>query len=254
MWKRLPYPLLLASASPRRRELLELVGLPFKVVPPPPEAEPPCHLGAGLGALEALEALQPLAQGTRELSESELRLGVGKPVYAQAGPGSNLTLRLYEPGEAPFLAQVVQAVQDSAQAKAQGVVSLWKGEEVLVLGADTVVVCGRTVLGKPHSAEEARRMLRALSGRWHHVATGAALYATATGQWRRACALTAVKFRFLAEEEIEAYVQTGHPLDKAGAYGIQELGSLLVEKIDGCYFNVVGLPLTVVRSLVQSVE
>ncbi|NLG84394.1 MAG: septum formation inhibitor Maf [Firmicutes bacterium] len=113
----------------------------------------------------------------------------------------------------------------------------------LVLGADTVVILAGEILEKPLDAAEARRMLVKLSGRWHEVYTGVAVVAAEEGRFRVAHERTRVKFRRLAPEEIEAYVRTGEPMDKAGAYGIQGRGALLVERIHGCYTNVVGLPL-----------
>jgi len=117
----------------------------------------------------------------------------------------------------------------------------------LVLGADTVVVLDGRVLGKPRDEDEARAMLRALSGRTHEVITGVAL-ALLRGADPELIAQdhvrTQVTFRELSEAEIEAYVMSGEPMDKAGAYGIQGRGALLVEEIKGCYSNVVGLPLS----------
>lgn len=117
----------------------------------------------------------------------------------------------------------------------------------LVLGADTVVVLGGRVLGKPESADDARRMLLELSGRTHEVITGVA-FALSAGPEPELLALdhvrTRVEFRDLSDEEIAAYVESGEPMDKAGAYGIQGRGALLVREIAGCYFNVVGLPLS----------
>lgn len=117
----------------------------------------------------------------------------------------------------------------------------------LVLGADTVVVLDGRVLGKPEDAGDARRMLRELSGRGHEVITAVAI-ATGESNSPRLLALehvrTRVEFRALCDEEIEAYVASGEPMDKAGAYGIQGRGALLVREIEGCYFNVVGLPLS----------
>jgi len=113
-----------------------------------------------------------------------------------------------------------------------------------VLGADTVVLHDETVLGKPVDPEDAVRMLRLLSGSRHSVLTGLALVNAATGYLLERLSLTQVWIKTLAEDEIKAYVATGEPFDKAGAYGIQGKGALLVEKIEGCYFNVVGLPLS----------
>lgn len=114
----------------------------------------------------------------------------------------------------------------------------------LTLAADTVVALAGEILEKPTDADEARRMLRALSGRAHRVYTGIALRHPASGRKATAVEDTRVQFGTLADAEIDAYVATGGPLDKAGAYGIQGgLGALFVESITGDYYNVVGLPL-----------
>lgn len=116
--------------------------------------------------------------------------------------------------------------------------------ESLVLGADTIVVLAGDVLGKPASGDEAQAMLRRLSGRTHTVYTGIALQHAASGRAVTASEATEVTFAPLADHEIEAYVATGSPLDKAGGYGIQDdLGALLIESVHGDYYNVVGLPL-----------
>ena len=107
----------------------------------------------------------------------------------------------------------------------------------LVLAADTVVALEGAVLGKPASPEEAARMLAALSGRTHQVYTGLTLAGPGEHE------VTDVTFRALSGAEIAAYVATGEPMDKAGAYGIQGLGALLVQRLEGDYFNVMGLPL-----------
>jgi len=115
-----------------------------------------------------------------------------------------------------------------------------EGPGPLIIAADTVVALDGSVLGKPHDEQDARRMLRALSGRVHHVFTGFTLR-----QGERSVTQSEgsdVRFRPLTDAEIDAYVRTGEPMDKAGAYGIQGFGSLLVEGIVGDYFNVMGLP------------
>jgi septum formation protein len=111
-----------------------------------------------------------------------------------------------------------------------------------VLGADTTVVLGAVVLGKPGSAGEARRMLRRLSGRSHRVLSGIALVREREGFARFAVSTTRVVFRRLTEEDIRWYVRTGEPFDKAGAYGIQGKGAFLVARIEGSFSNVVGFP------------
>ena len=170
-------PLVLASASPRRRDLLGRLGLSFEVRP--------------TDADETWPALPP-------------------------GPAAEaVALRKARALEAPG---------------------------ALVLAADTVVVLGGDVLGKPADADEARATLRRLSGRTHEVVTGIAL--RHGDRETTAHASTRVTFAELADAEIAAYVATGSPLDKAGSYGIQDdAGALLVSRVEGDYFNVVGLPL-----------
>jgi len=184
--------LVLASASPRRRALLEQVGWVFEVVP-------------------AAEAEGPPREG-----------------------------------ECP-----IEYARRSAEAKAVAV-SL-TAPDAIVLGADTVVAVGDVVLGKPADDAEARRMLAALAGRGHWVHTGVSA-ARAGEVLGSEVASTEVFFRDLSPEEIAAYVATGEPLDKAGAYGIQGLGALLVDRIHGCYSNVVGLPLSRTRELLLAVD
>ena len=122
--------------------------------------------------------------------------------------------------------------------------------EAWVIGADTVVVCGSEVLGKPESPEAAGAMLRKLSGRTHEVLTGISIRHR---QHRHASFVeTSVRFAALSERDIQEYVATGEPLGKAGAYAIQGCGSRFVQGIHGCYFNVVGLPLAHLhRTLIQ---
>jgi nucleoside triphosphate pyrophosphatase len=121
----------------------------------------------------------------------------------------------------------------------------------LVVGADTIVVAGREILGKPAGGEDAARMLRRLSGKTHRVVTGVCLVRAP----RRVLALrhetTRVRFRKLSEGEINRYVANREPLDKAGAYGIQGLASKFVKRIEGCYFNVVGLPVPLVCEMLK---
>ncbi len=177
-------PLVLASASPRRKQLLEQVGLQFEAIP-------------------------------SEIEETY----IGE-----------------DPGE---LARKASAL------KAAAVSSL--RPEAAVVAADTLVVVKDRVLGKPQGPQEARTMLAELSGREHRVITGV------TVRWgekeRTGSRETRVRFRTLGPDEIDRYVATGEPLDKAGAYGIQGRGILLVESLEGCYTNVVGLPLGLLREL-----
>lgn len=178
--------LVLASASPRRRELLSALGLDF-----------------------------------------EVRLALEQPPELAKGEPSEVAL---------------------ANARAK-VFALEAAEDELLVGADTIVVIAGAILGKPNSAEEAKTMLRRLSGNRHEVLTGVAVRSR---EWLEAdVARTSVWFRPLEEWEIEAYVATGEPLDKAGAYGIQERASVFVSHIEGDYFNVVGLPLALLDGLLK---
>jgi septum formation protein len=138
-----------------------------------------------------------------------------------------------------------------AREKAEAVLRprLARGEEPLVLGADTVVVLAGDVLEKPVDAAGARRMLTALANRSHQVMTGVAL-ASREGTEAR-LSVTEVRFLPIPESEIEAYVAGGEPMDKAGAYAIQGGASRWVEEINGCYFNVVGLPVSLVCRMLR---
>lgn len=127
--------------------------------------------------------------------------------------------------------------------KAMAVSSLNKGRKVI--GADTIVVCDGKILGKPASRENAKEMLRMLSGRTHQVLTGVTI--TDSEKTETFYVSSDVTFFALTEEEISAYAESGEPDDKAGAYGIQGKGSLLVEKINGDYFNIVGLPVSMLN-------
>ena len=183
-------PIILASASPRRRELLSQAGIPFEVLP---------------GNVE----------------EDLARLG-GSPAE-----------------------KAMQLACEKAGSVADGCA---KG---LVLGADTIVVVDGSIFGKPSDEADARRMLKELSGREHSVITGLALIDTRSGESRTCYEETTVRFARLADNEIDAYIRTGEPFDKAGAYAVQGRGALLVEGIEGCYSNVVGLPLMRLRRLLE---
>ncbi len=181
--------LLLASASPRRKALLEQIGLVFQVVPSDvPESFP-----------------------------------AGTSVREQAGVLA-----------ARKAAQIADRV-------ASGV----------VIGADTVVVLDGRPLGKPEDSEQAFEMLRALSGTSHEVITAVAVMDAANGHTERGDECTQVFFRELSDGQIRSYIASGEPMDKAGAYGIQGKGALLVRRIEGCYSNVVGLPLVRLARLLE---
>ncbi len=133
-------------------------------------------------------------------------------------------------------------VRRLAEAKARAVAAT-AGDVDLVLGADTVAVAGREILGKPVDREDARRLLRLLCGDRHRVLTGLALVTIADGAVRTDVVETAIMMRPLSDREIDAYVESGESDGKAGAYAIQETGDRFVTGIDGSYTNVVGLPL-----------
>ena len=187
-------PLLLASASPRRRQIISLLGLPFIV---------------GISPIDE-DALQETYQG----------LGDG-------------------------------LAQWTAEQKAVATHSLEEAANRIVITADTTVLLDDEVLGKPHDEEHARQLLLSLRNRWHHVITGVVVSATLDGElhMRGASCDTPVLMRPYSEEEINAYIATGDPMDKAGAYGIQHFQFQPTERIDGCYFNVVGLPLCTLVTL-----
>ena len=192
--------LVLASASPRRRDLLLQAGFSFEVHP--------AHIPE-----DPLPAEDPIVYVTRLAREK------AEAVYRElcAVNGSPEKLRL--------------------------------NGQFAVLGADTTVTLDNAILGKPEDATDAARMLRLLSGRTHRVVTGVAL-ATAKGT-EVAAEVTAVRFLTLSEAEIADYVATGEPMDKAGAYAIQGRAARWIPRVEGCYFNVVGLPLALVSSLLD---
>lgn len=144
------------------------------------------------------------------------------------------------PEKMPEHASPEDAVKALASQKAEEVASRCD-PDALIIAADTVVVCDGRILGKPRDEEDAFRMLHLLSGRTHEVYTGLCL------KDKDSCVTeaerTAVRFRMLSDSEIRRYIETGEPMDKAGAYGAQGRGALFVEHIEGDFFNVMGLPL-----------
>ena len=169
-------------------------------------------------------------------------------VLRDAGiPFEAVTTRVDEsrhPGESPeeLVRRLAKTKARFAAARATGT-----GDPAIVVGADTAVVVdgaeGRRVLGKPVSSEDALATLRQLSGRTHSVITGLAVIRLPDGVARTDHEITLVTFAPLTEEDLEDYVASGEPLDKAGAYAIQGRGGRFVTRVEGCYFNVVGLPL-----------
>jgi len=167
---------------------------------------------------------------------AEILRAAGIPFEAQA-TSTDETSRPGESAEALVLRL--------AEAKARAAVASLKQphEAAIILGADTVVDIGGEILGKPGSPLVAAEMLRKLSGKTHRVLTGLAVIRLPDGQAHLELESTQVRFATLTAEEIDQYAATGEPLDKAGAYAIQGIAGRYVERIEGCYFNVVGLPL-----------
>lgn len=138
--------------------------------------------------------------------------------------------------------------------------SLEKGRDIarrnnrgIVISADTVVVFGGRILGKPHTKEKAREMLSKISGKMVKVITGIAVIDIENRKELQDLEITKVKMREITDEEIENYIESGEPLDKAGAFAIQGKAAVFIERIDGCYFNVVGLPLFKLNNLLARV-
>jgi len=143
-------------------------------------------------------------------------------------------------------------VRELSRCKAAEVAARYAAPEDVVIGADTVVVLDGQVLGKPKDAADARRMLSSLSGRAHTVFTGITVMRGDTVL--RHAEETTVHFRPLTDAEIDAYIATGEPMDKAGAYGAQGFASLFVEKLEGDFFNVMGLPLCALGTLLKRLD
>ncbi len=148
-------------------------------------------------------------------------------------------------------------VQRLAKAKAETVAA--KYENAFILGADTIVVIDRKIVGKPKDVEDASRMLNILSGRWHEVLTGVAVVKVQSPKSKVqspksvvGIQRTRVKFAEMTNKEIEFLVENGEPLDKAGAYAVQAQAALFIEEIKGDYWNVVGLPINLVYKMINS--
>ncbi|OZB91140.1 nucleoside triphosphate pyrophosphatase [Paenibacillus sp. XY044] len=144
-----------------------------------------------------------------------------------------------------------QVVEGLALRKAEAVYASLHGqkEDAVIVGSDTVVVLDNQVLGKPVDKQDAVRMLTSLQGRTHEVYTGVAVIDVMNGKTMVRHRVTSVTMKPLTERQVEAYAISGEPDDKAGAYAIQGLGSTIVERIEGCYFNVVGLPLSLLSDM-----
>ncbi|NHN30098.1 Maf family protein [Paenibacillus agricola] len=157
-----------------------------------------------------------------------------------------------EPGMSP-----ADIVEQLSGRKAGAVYEMYKAEQRehgIVIGSDTIVVLGDVVLGKPKDREDAARMLDALQGNVHHVFSGISCIDLTTGRELRAHCRTAVYMKALTSSQIERYIATGEPLDKAGAYGIQGIGATMISRIEGDYFNVVGLPLCLLSEILEQME
>lgn len=150
------------------------------------------------------------------------------------------------PGPAREAVLALALAKARAVARAPGL-----GLPAVVLGADTEVVWEGALLGKPRDPADAARMLKLLRGRVHEVVTGVALVEAGGDREASEAVVTRVRMSGYSDEEIEAYVETGEPFDKAGAYAVQGLGGRLVAEVDGCFTNVVGLPLTTTRRLLE---
>ncbi len=176
-------------------------------------------------------------------AESRLVLASGSPRRREMleGLGVPFTVRPVDIDETPRTGELPEPyVWRLAESKARAGRT---DEREIVLAADTIVALGDELLGKPSDEADARRMLRQLSAREHQVLTGVAVWNGASDRPRVAVEQTTVRFAPLTEAEIEWYAASGEPLDKAGAYAIQGLGALFVERLEGNYSNVVGLPL-----------
>jgi septum formation protein len=159
--------------------------------------------------------------------------------------------------ETPLPGEAAEAyVQRLATAKACAAAKALDpdADRAMVIGADTVVVADGHILGKPADADDARRMLRLLSGRDHDVLTGLTLLSFPAGVETAHLESTRVSFLQLSDKDIEDYLLTGEPFDKAGAYGIQGIGGRFISRIEGCYFNVMGLPISRVWSVLVRIE
>ena len=151
-----------------------------------------------------------------------------------------------------FNGDVEDYVKTLAKGKAQNV-ALKANKESIIIAADTIVVIDGKILGKPKNENDAYNMLKLLSNKIHRVYSGIAVINTTNNIMKSEAVFTEVKFSELTHEEIINYINSKEPLDKAGAYGIQGLGALFVEKINGCYYNVVGLPLNRLNKIIKEV-
>lgn len=152
--------------------------------------------------------------------------------------------------ESTDIADPAELVLETSKRKAMSI----NEPHSIIIGADTVVALDGEILGKPRDTQDAIKMLSLLSGKTHYVYTGVFIRDTQTGRTASGLKKTAVKVGSMTESEILKYVETGEPFDKAGAYGIQGYFAPYVESIEGCYFNVVGLPLNLVKQLLKQLN
>jgi septum formation protein len=147
-------------------------------------------------------------------------------------------------------------VRRVAQAKARAAAEKFTGKSgrAIVIGADTAVLANGKILGKPSDVKDARRMLSMLSGKTHRVLTGVAMLEVPDGAERHHVESTRVRFRKMSSAEIDDYIATGEPFGKAGAYAIQGIGGRYITQVEGCYFNVVGLPLARLCKLLAQMQ
>lgn len=165
----------------------------------------------------------------------------------------NIIVSDFDEDKILFKGNVDEYVVDLAKGKALSVKESLK-EEAIIIAGDTVVILDDKILGKPNNEEDAYNMLKQLSGRTHRVYSGLVVINMYNNKIEQESLYTEVKFSNLTEEEIESYIKTGEPLDKAGAYGIQGYGGVFIEGINGCYYNVVGLPLNLLNKMLRKVK
>jgi len=162
-----------------------------------------------------------------------------------------IEVSLFDENIVEFQGDVSKYVQDIALGKAQDVAK--KNDNAIIIAADTVVALDNEVIGKPKDKKDAARILKRLSGNTHGVYTGVVVINTRTGKILKEAVYTSVKFSKLDEDDINDYIESNEPMDKAGAYGIQGIGGTFVEGINGCYYNVVGFPLNKVKGMLKEI-